>query len=64
MEPVFQPQLTLSLAVNVTFQYNSFNGKTDKEAAETFVENMRELLWDEVPHLVDLSIVNTKLTNS
>ena len=40
------PKLTVSFAVDVEVEYNSFNGKTTDEIAEALQDEMHDLLFE------------------
>lgn len=46
MEPVFVPKLTVSFAVDLEVEYNSFGGKTADEIAEALQDDMHDLLFE------------------
>jgi hypothetical protein len=46
MEPITVPKLTVSFAVDVEVEYNSFNGKTTDEIAEALQDEMHDLLFE------------------
>lgn len=46
MEPVFVPKLTLSFAVDVEVEYNSFGGKTEEEIVEALQDELHDLLFE------------------
>lgn len=46
MEPVFVPRLTVSFAVDVEVEYNSFGGKTADEIAEALQDELDDLLFE------------------
>ena len=46
MEPVYVPKLTLSFAVDLEVEYNSFGGKTADEIADALQDDMHDLLFE------------------
>jgi hypothetical protein len=46
MEPVFVPKLTVSFAVDVEVEYNSFGGKTEEEIVEALQDELHDLLFE------------------
>lgn len=46
METVPVPKLTVSLAVDVEVEYNSFGGKTADEIAESLQDELHDLLFE------------------
>ena len=46
MKPITVPKLTVSFAVDVEVEYNSFNGKTTDEIAEALQDEMHDLLFE------------------
>jgi hypothetical protein len=46
MEPITVPKLTVSFAVDVEVEYNSFNGKTTDEIAEALQDEIHDLLFE------------------
>jgi hypothetical protein len=51
MEPVVVPKLTVSFAVDIDVEYNSFGGKTADEIAEGLQEELDNLLFEASPHV-------------
>jgi sorbitol-specific phosphotransferase system component IIA len=46
MEPVSVPKLTVSFAVDLEVEYNSFGGKTADEITEALQDDMHDLLFE------------------
>ena len=46
MKPITVPKLTVSFAVDVEVEYNSFNGKTTDEIAEALQDEIHDLLFE------------------
>jgi hypothetical protein len=46
MEPVYVPKLTVSFAVDLEVEYNSFGGKTAEEIAEALQDELDDLLFE------------------
>jgi hypothetical protein len=46
MEPVYVPKLTVSFAVDLEVEYNSFGGKTADEIAEALQDDLDDLLFE------------------
>jgi len=46
MEPVVVPRLTVSFAVDLEVEYNSFGGKTAENIAEALQDEMHDLLFE------------------
>jgi hypothetical protein len=46
MEPVYVPKLTVSFAVDLEVEYNSFGGKTANEIAEALQDDLDDLLFE------------------
>ena len=59
MEPVYVPKLTVSFAVDLEVEYNSFGGKTKEEIAEALQDDLDDLLFE----LGDVTGVYTSCTN-
>jgi hypothetical protein len=59
MEPVYVPKLTVSFAVDLEVEYNSFCGKTEEEITEALQDDLDDLLF-ELPHVTG---VYTSCTN-
>ncbi len=59
MEPVYTTKLTVSFAIDLEVEYNSFGGKTVDEIAEALQDDLDDLLF-ELPHVEG---VYTSLTN-
>ena len=59
MEPVYKTKLTVSFAVDLEVEYNSFGGKTVDEIAEALQDDLDDLLF-ELPHVEG---IYTTLTN-
>jgi hypothetical protein len=51
MEPVTVPKLTVSFAVDVDVEYNSFGGKTADEIAEALQDSLDDLLFELSPNV-------------
>lgn len=51
MQPVPVPTLTVSFAVDVDVEYNSFGGKTKEEIAEGLQDDLDNLLFELSPHV-------------
>jgi len=59
MEPVYTTKLTVSFAIDLEVEYNSFGGKTVDKIAEALQDDLHDLLF-ELPHVEG---VCTTLTN-
>ena len=59
MEPVYVPKLTVSFAVDLEVEYNSFGGKTKEEITEALQDDLDDLLFE----LGDVTGVYTSCTN-
>ena len=46
MEPISVPKLTVSFAVDVEVEYNSFGGKTADEIGEALQDELHDLLFE------------------
>ena len=46
MEPIAVPKLTVSFAVDLEVEYNSFGGKTADEIAEALQDELDDLLFE------------------
>ena len=51
MEPVVVPKLTVSFAVDLELEYNSFGGKTANEIASALQDELDDLLFEVSPHV-------------
>jgi hypothetical protein len=51
MDPVTVPKLTVSFAVDLEVEYNSFGGKTAEEIAEALQDELDDLLFEVSPHV-------------
>ena len=51
MDPVVVPKLTVSFAVDLEVEYNSFGGKTADEIAEALQDELDDLLFETSPHV-------------
>lgn len=49
MEPVVVPKLTISFAVDLEVEYNSFGGKTADEIADALQDELDDLLFEVHP---------------
>lgn len=49
MEPVVVPKLTVSFAVDLEVEYNSFGGKTADEIADALQDELDDLLFEVHP---------------
>ena len=59
MEPVYVPKLTITFAVDLEVEYNSFGGKTADEIATALQDDLDDLLFE----LGDVTGVYTSCTN-
>ena len=55
MEPVFKPKLTVSFAVDLDLEYDTFNGKTIEQIAESLQDELHELSWETSPCVVGVA---------
>ena len=46
MEPVTVPKLTISFAVDLEVEYNSFGGKTANEIVEALQDDLDDVLFE------------------
>jgi hypothetical protein len=51
MEQPFIPKLTVSFAVDLELDYNSFGGKTADEIAEALQDDLHDLLFEISPNV-------------
>lgn len=51
MNPVAVPKLTVSFAVDLEVEYNSFGGKTAEEIAEALQDELDDLLFEVSPYV-------------
>ena len=51
MDPVAVPKLTVSFAVDLEVEYNSFGGKTAEEIADSLQDELDDLLFEVSPHV-------------
>ncbi len=51
MDPIAVPKLTVSFAVDLEVEYNSFGGKTADEIAEALQDELDDLLFEVSPHV-------------
>ena len=52
MDQPVVPKLTLSFAVDLEIEYDSFNGKTPKQLAEAIQDDLDDLLFEVNPGVV------------
>lgn len=52
MEPITVPKLTVSFAVDIEIEYDSFGGKTPEQLAEAIQDEMDDLLFEVNPGVV------------
>lgn len=52
MDPIAVPKLTVSFAVDLEVEYDSFNGKTPEQLAETLQDELDDLLFEVSPGVV------------
>jgi len=52
MEVIAAPKLTVSFAVDIELNYDSFGGKTPAEFAEAIQDEIDDLLFEASPHVV------------
>ena len=55
MDPVFKPKLTVSFAIDLELEYDSFNGRTAEQLAEGLQDELHELSWEASPHIVGVA---------
>lgn len=51
MNPVAVPKLTVSFAVDLEVEYNSFGGKTAEEIADALQDELDDLLFEVSPYV-------------
>jgi len=51
MQTVPVPKLTLSFAIDIEVEYNSFGGKTEEEIAEALQDDLDDLLFELSPYV-------------
>lgn len=51
MDPVAVPKLTVSFAVDLEVEYNSFGGKTAEEIADALQDELDDLLFEVSPYV-------------
>lgn len=51
MESVAVPKLTVSFAVDLELEYDSFSGKTPQEIAEALQDELDDLLFEASPYV-------------
>jgi hypothetical protein len=51
MDAIPVPKLTVSFAVDIEVEYNSFGGKTADEIAESLQDDLDNLLFELSPHV-------------
>jgi hypothetical protein len=51
MEAIPVPKLTVSFAVDIEVEYNSFGGKTANQIAESLQDDLDNLLFELSPHV-------------
>ena len=49
MEPVIVPRLTVSFAVDLEVEYNSFCGRTPEDIADALQDELDDFLFDRSP---------------
>lgn len=59
MEPITVPKLTVSFAVDIDVDYDSFGGKTPTDIAIALQDEIDDLLYEASPHV---SAVFTSIT--
>lgn len=52
MDPIVVPKLTVSFAVDLEVEYDSFGGKTADEIAEALQDELDDLLFEVSPNVV------------
>ena len=52
MDPIAVPKLTVSFAVDIEIEYDSFGGKTPEQLAEAIQDEMDDLLFAVNPGVV------------
>lgn len=51
MDPIVVPKLTVSFAVDLEVEYNSFGGKTADEIADALQDELDNLLFEVSPNV-------------
>lgn len=51
MDPIVVPKLTVSFAVDLEVEYNSFGGKTADEIADALQDELDDLLFEVSPNV-------------
>lgn len=59
MEPITVPKLTVSFAVDIEVDYDSFGGKTPQDVAIALQDEIDDLLYEAAPNV---SSVYTSIT--
>ena len=49
MDSISVPKLTISFAIEIDVEYNSFNGCTKQDVAIALAEDLENLIYDEIP---------------
>lgn len=62
METIPVPKLTVSFAVDIEVEYNSFGGKTENEIAEALQDDLNNLLFELSPHVKSVYTSCTSVT--
>ena len=52
MDPIAVPKLTVSFAVDLEIEYDSFGGKTPEQMAEAIQDELDDLLFEVNPGVV------------
>lgn len=52
MDPIAVPKLTVSFAVDLEVEYDSFGGKTPEQLSETLQDELDDLLFEVSPGVV------------
>lgn len=64
MEQPSIPKLTVSFAVELEIEYDSFGGKTPEQLAEAVQDEMDELLFEVNPGVVGVFTTLTSVTSN
>jgi len=61
MDPIAVPKLTVSFAVDLELDYNSFGGKTADEIADALQDELDDLLFEASPNVVGVYTSTTAI---
>lgn len=63
MDPVIVPKLTVSFAVDIDLEYDSYQGRTPSDIAIALQDTLDDLLFEANPNVVGVYTTLTAINN-